>query len=580
MSTLKPLRHRARKFLPEEFTVENWATLAPWFEALSTRPLTSMGELMQWLDDRSELDAVCQEDASWRFIHTTRDTGNPAYTQSFQKFIKEIRPKIMGYQQVLDRKLLDSPFIHDLDQSEFLPYIRKIRSRVDLFNEGNLELATEEAILKKEYEAISSQMTVQVDGKELTLQQAGTELSNKNRDVRKQVYLSLANRRLQEKIAFDELFTKLVRIRHKMAVNAGYENFRDFQFANLYRFDYTPEDCFSFHEAIKNKVLPLVRFIDLRKESVLDLGRLRPWDSKVVSTGRSPGRPFKDGPDMLRKSVQVFERINSDFAAFLSRMKQIDYLDLESRIGKAPGGYNCPLPESGVPFIFMNASGSTRDVKTMMHEGGHAVHSFLSRDLRFTGFKEIPSEIAELASFAMEYFSYDHWDEFYPDPSDLRLARIEHLERVVHLFPWVATIDAFQHWIYTNPEHTVSERDEAWIRIHKEFSSPEMDWDELGHYRPSLWQAQLHLFKAPFYYVEYALAQLGAIAMWRNYKSDPKQALQSYRDALSLGYTRTIGETYAAAGIRFDFSSEYIGDLMAFLKAQFELLFREEAGTC
>ncbi|MFT7590043.1 MAG: oligoendopeptidase F, partial [Limisphaerales bacterium] len=338
---------------------------------------------------------------------------------------------------------------------------------------------------------------------------------------------------------------------------------------------YGPEECYKFHKAILSEAVPLVRFLNLRKATVLDLGRLRPWDTKIASTGNSPASPFSDSEEMLDKSIAIFERIDPGFGEFLGTMKKMSYLDLDSRIGKAPGGYNCRMPESGVPFIFMNASGSTGDVKTMMHEGGHAVHSFLSRDLKLNGFKEMPSEISELASMAMEFFSYDHWDLFYPDQEDLRLARIEFLERTVVLFPWVACIDSFQHWLYTNPEHTVAEREAEWNRIHHTYASSVTDWDDMEHYRGSLWQAQLHLFKVPFYYIEYAIARLGSIALWRNYKIDPAKTLRQYREALSLGYTRTIGETYEAAGIKFDFSSEYVQELVAFVKAELQKLYRD-----
>lgn len=564
----------SRSFLPGDFRVTDWDALEPYYRELHERRIASLADLEAWLADRSELEAVTQEDARWRFIQSTRDTRNPEFQQAFRHFTTAIKPHIARQEQELDRKFLACPHTRHLDEGRFFPYLRRLRSRMSLYREENIDLQTRHELLQKRYEEICGKMTVEIKGRELTLNQAGVALSEDDRALRETVYLRLANRRLEDKIAVDELFNELVEVRQHMARNAGFANFRDFQFANLGRFDYSPEDCLEFHESIAHEVMPIVRYLDLRKATMLDLETLRPWDLKMGSTGRSVAAPFRNSEDLLEKGIQVFYRIDPFFGDCLAAMRERNVLDLDSRIGKAPGGYNCPMPESGVPFIFMNASGSTRDIKTMMHEGGHAVHAFLAHRLPFTGLKQTPSEIAELASMAMEFFSYDHWELFYPDADQLRLARIEHLERVINLFPWVASIDGFQHWVYTNPRHSIAEREAYWLSLQERFSSPETDWSGLDHYRSALWQTQLHLFKVPFYYVEYAIAQLGAVALWRNYQRDPKATLAAYKEALSLGYTRTIAETYEAAGIRFDFSRAYVQELLGFLKTELEALFR------
>jgi oligoendopeptidase F len=563
-----------RSFLPASFRVTDWESLEPYYRNLLRRPLESMPQLEAWLRDRSELEAITQEAARWRFIHSTLDTGNPEYRRAFRDFVGQIKPLLVRQEQALDQKFLDCPLVANLDSGVFFPYLRRLRSRRELFCEDNVDLQSRHELLQKRYEEISSRMSVEVDGVELTLNQASVALSDEDRALRERVYLRTANRRLEDKLLIDQLFDELIDIRQRLARNAGFANYRDFQFANLGRFDYSPDDCLEFHESIRLEVMPLMRYLDLRKAVMLDLDTLRPWDIKVGSTGRNPGRPFRDASDLLDKAVEVFYRIDPLFGDCLATMRERRFLDLESRLGKAPGGYNCPMPESGVPFIFMNASGATRDVKTMMHEGGHAVHAFLAHGLPYTGLKQPPSEISELASMAMEFFSYDHWELFYPDADRVRLARIEHLERVIQLFPWVASIDSFQHWVYTRPGHSVAEREQYWLQLQEQFSSPETDWSGLDHYHAALWQTQLHLFKAPFYYVEYAIAQLGAIALWRNYQQDPAATLAAYKQALSLGYTRTIAETYEAAGIRFDFSREYVRELLNFLKEELESLFR------
>lgn len=251
-------------------------------------------------------------------------------------------------------------------------------------------------------------------------------------------------------------------------------------------------------------------------------------------------------------------------------MKSLDHLDLESRKGKAPGGYNCPLAESGAPFIFMNAAGQMHDVTTMVHEGGHAIHSFLSHHLELTGFKEYPMEIAEVASMAMELFSMDHWDSFFENPADLKRAKEQQLERVITIFPWIAIVDKFQHWVYEHPAHTHEERTTAWTTILNEFKDDVIDYSGLENFRSNAWQRQLHLFEVPFYYIEYGIAQLGAIGMWMQYKQNKELALNNYCNALKLGGTKTLPDLYKTAGLLFDFSPEKIKGLMDFVNNEME----------
>lgn len=569
------VRYRDRRYVPADFRVVDWAGLEPFYRELLERPILGLEDLEAWLRDRSELEAITVEDARWRFIQTTRDTASEDHAEAFRRFAVDIKPELVRREQALDRKFLECPYTELLPKQQFFPYLRKLQQRLELFREENVALQAEHQVLQKEYDRISGKLSVELDGKVYTMQQASLALTDPDRSLREAMYLRLANRRLEEKLTYDELYDQLLEQRHQMAVNADFDNFRDYQFANLGRFDYGPEDCYAFHDAIEQEVMPLVQFLDLRKATLLDLDQLRPWDDRIGCTGRYPGQPFADAADMLDKSIQALYRLDPLFGDTLSTMRRRDYLDLESRMGKAPGGYNCTLPESGVPFIFMNASGSTRDVKTITHEAGHAVHAVLARDLPYTGLKEPPSEIAELAAMGMEYFCFDHWDLFWPDPEKQTLARIEHLERVVNLFPWVAMIDAFQHWVYTHPGHSISEREQAWLDLHARFGSREIDWTDYEHYKVFQWQGQMHLFKVPFYYIEYAMAQLGAIALWRNHQADPARTLQQYKDALALGYTKPIAETYATAGIRFDFSRGYVRELMGFVKAELERLFAE-----
>jgi oligoendopeptidase F len=407
-------------------------------------------------------------------------------------------------------------------------------------------------------------MTVEVDGKVCTLQQAARYLQSPDREVRQSVFEKVATRRMADKDTLNDLFDKLLGLRHQIALNAGYENYRDYKFAELGRFDYNKEDCFAFHEAVKLHILPLHRKLVAYRQQRLGLDVMRPWDGDAEPVGSLPLRPFHTGAELLAGAKTVFGRLGTFFSNCLDTMDDMKRLDLESRTGKAPGGYNCPLAETGVPFIFMNAAGTMGDVITMMHEGGHAVHSFLAHDLKLSAFKEYPMEIAELASMSMELFTMEHWDVFFKDADELHRAQLEELERVISVLPWIATIDKYQHWLYTHPGHTTAAREAAWSEILAEFSTGVTDWAGYEDYRAHVWQKQLHLFEVPFYYIEYGIAQLGALAMWRQYLQQPEVALGRYMDALSLGYTKTLGELYRTAGITFSFAPDYVGEIAAF----------------
>jgi oligoendopeptidase F len=308
-------------------------------------------------------------------------------------------------------------------------------------------------------------------------------------------------------------------------------------------------------------------FASERKHS-LGVDVLRPWDKAVDPEGREALKPFNNGKELTDKTIGVFQRLDPYLGQCLSIMKEMGHLDLESRIGKAPGGYNYPLAELGVPFIFMNATSTLRDMVTIMHEGGHAIHNFLTRDLELNDFKSTPSEVAELASMSMELISMDHWNIFFTEAGDLQRAKREHLEDLIETLPWVATIDKFQHWIYENPDHTAAERVDQWNRIFDAFTDSHTDWSGLQLAKDFLWQKQLHLYEVPFYYIEYGMAQLGAIAVWRNFRKDPAKGLKGYQDALRLGYLRTIPEVYEAANVKFDFSRNYIRELMTFVREE------------
>jgi len=573
MTRTADIKKLAHNYLPQDFVLTNWETVAPFFKELNERPIDSKATLEKWLQDLSELEAFISEDACWRQIKMTCDTTDKSLEDAFNYFCMEIQPQMQPYADALNKKLVQSPFTAELDAKEYYTYLRSVNKSIELFRTENIPIQAELSVLQQQYGTIAGKMTVQMEGKEYTLQQAAKFLEHEDRAVREEVYRKIQDRRLQDQESLHELFTTLVEKRHQVAVNAGFANYRDYKFVELGRFDYTKEDCFQFHEAVKLHVMPLVDKIYTRKREKLELDKLKPWDTEAEPAGTQPLRPFTDGNDLYEKSVACFEALNPFFADCLRKMKALKHFDLESRKGKAPGGYNCPLAESGAPFIFMNAAGQMGDVTTMVHEGGHAVHSFLSHPLELSGFKEYPMEIAEVASMAMELFTMEHWQSFFDNDADLKRAKEHQLERTITIFPWIAIIDKFQHWVYENPSHTVQQRTNTWQNIVKEFSSRSIDFSGLKQYRAIGWQRQLHLFEVPFYYIEYGIAQLGAIGMWMQYQQNPTQALENYMNALSLGGTKTLPELYKTAGIEFNFSPHYVKNLMDFTNQELEKLY-------
>lgn len=556
-----------RKFLPEDFKVTSWEVLKPFFDNLLERDLASRNDLKKWFRDRSELESVISEDLAWRYIRMTCYTENETYRKDYQDFVENIQPQIAPVADKLNKKAAASEFLNELSSLEgYDLMIRSLKKDIEIFRDENVPLFTQLSTEAQKYAQISGAMTVEVDGKELTLQQASVFLMSTDRKLREEIYHKVSRRRLKDKETLDQLFSKLIELRHQVAINAGFKNFRDYMFKSLGRFDYTPQDCFNFHEAIQHEVVPILNKFSKERKDELKVDQLRPWDKAVDPEGREALKPFTSGNELTEKTIEVFRRLDPFLGQCLTIMKEMGHLDLESRKGKAPGGYNYPLSEIGVPFIFMNATSTLRDMVTIMHEGGHAIHNFLTRDLELNDFKSTPSEVAELASMSMELISMDHWNVFFTDEAELKRAKREHLEDIIETLPWVATIDRYQHWLYENPTHTLDQRKENWNKIFDQFADTVTDWSGLQEAKDYLWQKQLHLFEVPFYYIEYGMAQLGAVAVWRNFRQNPAMGLQGYQNALKLGYLKSIPEIYKAANIKFDFSRTYIKELMNFVR--------------
>jgi len=565
------INKKPRTYIPNDLKI-SWESLEPLFAELQNREINSANELEHWLKDRSELEAALEEDFAWRYIKMSCDTANEALVESFQYFATEIEPKISPLSNELNKKFSDSPFMDDLDKEKYFVYSRAIKKALELYRDENIELFTELQVKQQKYQGITGAMSVEINGQEYTLEQASIFVKDLNREVRENAWKTIQQRRLIDKDDLNILFDELIKLRNQVALNAGFENYRDYMFQALGRFDYTPQDCYDFANAIEKEIVPILKEQAEKRREALALETLKPWDLEVSVSGKPALKPFNSGAELIDKSIACFNAIDSKLGDKLAIMKANNLFDVESRKGKAPGGYNYPLAETGAPFIFMNSANSLRDLTTMVHEGGHAIHTFLTANLELNDFKHCPSEVAELASMSMELISMDNWNVYFDNPEDLNRAKKEQLADVLKTLPWVAVIDQFQHWIYTNPNHTAADREETFKQIYNRFGAGFADWEDLQAQFGNVWQKQLHLFEVPFYYIEYAIAQLGAIAVWKNYKENPQKALEQYLAALSLGYTKPMNEIYETAGIKFDFSAEYVKELAQFVKDELEKL--------
>jgi oligoendopeptidase F len=555
-----------RAYLPKELTLETFEDILPYFKELQERNIDTPQAFQKWIQDGSELDAFLEENGAWRYIKMSIDTTKPELTESYTYFVSEIQPKLAPLLNELNKKMMASPFQKDLSEDPaYAIFFRSVGVQLALFREENIPIEAYLGEKSQEFGSISAAQTIEYEGKTLTMQQASVHLKNQDEGIRKQVYEKMAERRQMDIDSLNALYTDLIAKRHELAINAGFENFRDYMFQSMGRFDYTKEACFDFHEAVAQKVVPLVKEIQEMKLQKLGKSTFKPWDLDVDPDGNEPLKPFQNGEEMLEKTIEIFQRMDPYFSACLRTMKTMGHLDLDSKAGKAPGGYNYPLYEIGVPFIFMNAVGLHRDLVTMVHEGGHAIHSFLNRELTLTAFKNIPSEAAELASMSMELLSMKYWETFYSDPKALLRAKVEHLEDILKVLPWIAQIDAFQHWVYTHPMHSLTERSNEWLSLSKRFGTGLTDWTGYEALQAHSWQRQLHLFEVPFYYIEYGIAQLGAIGVWKNSLENESLAIEQYKAGLSLGYTRSLPKIYETAGVTFDFSPKRIGELMDFV---------------
>ena len=555
--------HRAfpRKFVPREADAGDWAQIEPVFSELLRRAPSSPEELEKWLADYCELVGAVDEEETRRYISMTLQTDDPAREAAYQQFVENINPKIKPLVQAWEKAYLQNRARKLLPRDRYAVLDRIIDNNVALFREENVPLETEEALLKKDYQKLAGAMTVIVNGTEQTLQQAARYLEEPDRGLRQQVWEQIAKRRLLDKQKLEELYDRLVALRTRIAANAGFSNYRDYIFRRYQRFDYTPEDCFRFHDGVERAVLPLAAKILKERQRLLRVDTLRPWDLEVDPLHRPPLRPFSTTGELVKGTREIFTRVDPAFGEQFQFIADHQLLDIESRKGKAPGGYQSMLSECRVPFIFTNAVGRDVDVRTLLHEGGHAFHTFAARNDPVIYYRYTTAEFREVASMSMEMFALPHLAVFYKDPKEYRRACRSRLENLALMLPVIAMGDAFQHWVYTRPAHTSAERAQAWKEIQTRFTVI-TDWTGHEEQRAYAWHRILHFFEVPFYSIEYALAEIGALQVWTHSRSNYHDAVERYWSALSLGGSRPLPQLFEAAGAHFRFDYEVLKPLM------------------
>jgi oligoendopeptidase F len=571
-------------FVPAVLDGTKWENIEPLLTKLIEREVNSKDELEQWLLDRSELEAAIGESGANTYIDMTCDTGSEEKQAAYTSFITNVVPKVKPASFELDKKMKALCEQYGLTGGRHEVLFRDTAADVDLFRQENVSIETELAQLDQEYDKICGAMTVEHDGEEKTMPMMGRYFESADRGVREDAWRKVAKRRLDDQERISAIYDEMVEKRHTVAQNAGFDRYTGYAFKSKHRFDYTPAMCEAFHDAIEKHVMPFVGRLDATRKEKLGLEALRPWDLAVDPFNRAPLEPFKGGVDLVSKTQKVFDALSPELSKFFASMGDGSntqgtadgaMLDLDSRKGKAPGGYLYFRDRSKLPFIFMNAAGQHRDVETMVHEAGHAFHAMYCTDEPYVWYRSSPMEYAEVASMTMELLTMPYWDAYYPTEEDANRARRKQLEGSISLLPWIATIDAFQHWVYANPTHSREERAQAWLALEKRFGTQGhvVNWDGLEDEQKFVWQRQGHLFGVPFYYVEYGIAQLGALGIYLiSLEQGEAAALEAYRKSLMLGGSVPLPKLFEAAGLPFDFGDATVGRLVERVQAELDKL--------
>jgi len=554
----KVKKYKKRIFVPEKADLQDRNTVEGLYAKIVEREINSSEEFRKWMIDYSELEIAMDQHGAILYINMTLQTDDQCASAQYSHFIKEIIPVIRPLEHKVNLKFLDTFKKFPIDEDFYAIYLQCVQSDINLFIEENIDLKTKVSLLSQKYQEVSGAMTIVFQGKEMTLMEAGKRLLSVDRDLRQCIWEVIANRRLKEKEIFDSIFDEMVSLRDKISKNANCKNYCEYKFIELHRFDYTLEDCTAYHDAIEEFVVPLWKKILERRKKQMNVSVLRPWDLSADPQGREELKPFDKSEDLIAGCAKILLKIDQEIGFEFNSMVEGNFLDVENRKGKAPGGYQSTLTEVRKPYIFMNAVGTENDVRTLLHESGHAFHSIACSNFSLLHYLHAPMEFSEVASMSMELLSLDYLSVFYENLEDQKRAIASRLEDVIFVLIWVATIDAFQQWIYENPKHTATERSEAWLEIRKRFDGGIVDWDGYEEVHRCLWHKQLHIFEVPFYYIEYGIAQLGALQIWLNSRRNFSETIEKYKRALSFGGSKPLCELFKIAGIDFNFSKEII----------------------
>ncbi|WP_096188127.1 M3 family oligoendopeptidase [Evansella halocellulosilytica] len=560
------------KFYVEKFNFQQPQEIEKKYEELLAMPVETVEELTAWLKEESLISDEISEGLSGHYIDFQCQSDSEEAKKAFEYDQKYILPIVKRFDALLDDKFLSSPAKDHLDQSYYDQFIRSKQNSKELFREENVELEIEEDRLSTNYFEHTGGLTVDWNGEEKTISQLQEYLEDSNREVRKAAVEKIAKAFLTKKDELQHIMTELIELREKKAKNAGLANYRDYMFKKYERFDYTPDDCKNLADAIRKHVKPLKEKQQRQRQKEIGVDVYRPWDVRAVPLGQKPLKPFSHTSELVEKSAAIFENLDPRFAELIRTMDERRMLDLDSRKGKSPGGFCDSLPVSKLSFIFMNAANSHDDMITLLHEMGHCIHNDLKTTLPLSLYRDTPMESAELASMSMELMTMDQWDRFYENEADLIRAKKDQLEGIIDFLPHGVIIDQFQHWLYENPDHTAEERNEKFYELTKSIDSNVVDWSGHEEWLKHQWHKVLHIFEVPFYYIDYVIAQLGAVQMYKQYCDNPTQALKNYKKALSLGSSKSLSEVYEAAGIQFDFSEKMIKELMEFIEKKLAVL--------
>ncbi len=551
-------------------------TITELYSELEQMPLDNLNDVSELLLSWTAVEEALAETHAARYIKFSQNTSDEQSRQMLDSFIEEVEPLAEEANFRLNKRVMNNALVKQYVEANEPEFFKQLKRRVEIFRHDNVTISAQAEVLAQDFSEKTGELSINYKGGELTMEQASALLEGTDRAERESIYHLMLASRVAIYDDMHGLMDELLKLRHKIAINAGFKSYRDFRHYELERFDYSVADVVSLHGAIQQHFVPLADKVMIRRKQLLGYDELMPWDLAVDTQHKQPLCPFKTAQELVSRGRATLAQLDNRMAQLIDEMEANGRLDLETRNKKAPGAFSFPLPKSKASFLFMNAASTHDDVVTLMHEMGHAMHDKLCSHYPFYFQKDYPMEVAELASMSMELISSSFWQPFYPQPDDLNRAKVNLLEGVALALPWIAVVDEFQHWLYTHPEHSRHERDGAWTKLYRKYASHEVSYAGVEEAFVFAWQRQTHIFEEPFYYIEYAIAQLGALEMWMHFQKEGNEALQQFFAALSVGGKQSVTEVYRQAGLNFSFSELRIANLAKFLDEQLEEAYKCE----